>query len=50
MPVEDMGLMRNVPGAIVLEPTDCAMLKDLLRQVKDIYVCMLYSGFCERNR
>ena len=42
MPFEDMGLMRNVPGAIVLEPTDCAMLKDLLRQVKDIYgVCYI---------
>ncbi len=37
MPFEDMGLMRCIPGATILEPTDCVMLKDLLWQIKDMY-------------
>lgn len=37
MPFEDMGLMRCIPGATILEPTDCVMLEDILRQVKDMY-------------
>ncbi|NLE68334.1 MAG: transketolase family protein [Lentisphaerae bacterium] len=37
MPFEDMGLMRAIPGATVIEPTDGAMLRDLLWQLKDLY-------------
>jgi transketolase len=37
MPFEDMGIMRGIPGVTVLEPTDCAMLKDLMRQVAGVY-------------
>lgn len=37
MPFEDMGLMRNIPEATILEPVDNTMLKDILRQVKDKY-------------
>lgn len=37
MPFEDMGLMRNVPGITLLEPTDCVMLRDILKKIKDMY-------------
>ena len=37
MPFEDMGIMRSIPGITLIEPTDCVMLEDILRQVKDMY-------------
>lgn len=37
MPFEDMGLVRSIPGATVLEPVDSVMLKDLLRQTSKMY-------------
>jgi len=37
MPFEDMGIMRGIPTATVLEPVDNAMLKSLLWQIKDLY-------------
>ncbi|AUS96007.1 transketolase [Clostridium thermosuccinogenes] len=37
MPFEDMGILRNVPGITIMEPTDSMMLKDIIRQVADIY-------------
>lgn len=37
MPFEDIGIMRNVPDITILEPTDCAMLDSLLKQIKDVY-------------
>ncbi len=37
MPFEDIGIMRNVPGITIIEPTDCVMLDDIINQVKDIY-------------
>ncbi|MCD8352011.1 MAG: transketolase family protein [Planctomycetaceae bacterium] len=37
MPLEDMGMMRCVPEVTILEPTDSAMLADILRQTKDAY-------------
>lgn len=37
MPFEDMGLMRGIPGATVIEPTDGVMLENIMRQVKDMY-------------
>ncbi|MHC4199567.1 MAG: transketolase family protein, partial [Planctomycetota bacterium] len=33
MPFEDLGIMRNVPGMTVIEPTDNAMLEDIIRQL-----------------
>lgn len=37
MPFEDAGIMRNVPGAVVIEPTDAAMLRVILPQIADHY-------------
>ena len=37
MPFEDMGILRNIPEATILEPVDCTMLADLLKQTKDMY-------------
>jgi transketolase len=37
MPFEDVGIMRNVPGITIVEPTDCAMLDNLLPKIKDEY-------------
>lgn len=33
MPLEDMGIMRNIPGITILEPVDSVMLADLIRQI-----------------
>ena len=33
MPFEDMGIMRGIPGMMVVEPTDIVMLKNLLPQI-----------------
>lgn len=33
MPFEDMGIMRNIPNMLCVEPTDSAMLKKLLPQI-----------------
>lgn len=37
MPIEDMGLLRTIPGVTVLEPVDSVMLADMLRQTKDMF-------------
>jgi transketolase len=37
MPFEDVGIMRNVPGMTVIEPTDNAMLEDMIRQLSRAY-------------
>lgn len=37
MPFEDMGIMRGIPTMTVVEPTDIAMLKDLLPQIAETY-------------
>lgn len=36
MPLEDMGIMRNIPGMTVLEPVDSVMLKDLLYRMVEL--------------
>jgi transketolase len=36
MPFEDMGIVRNIPTATILEPVDSAMLKDLMRQTSKL--------------
>lgn len=35
MPLEDMGIMRNIPGIVCVEPTDQAMLENLLPQIAE---------------
>ena len=47
MPFEDMGIMRVMPGVTVLEPSDGVMLKDLIRQLADIYGVQ-YLRFCRK--
>jgi transketolase len=37
MPFEDVGIMRNVPGMTVMEPTDNAMLEDIIRQLSTVH-------------
>lgn len=37
MPFEDTGIMRAIPDITILEPTDCAMLRNLLPKIKDTY-------------
>jgi transketolase len=37
MPFEDMGLMRLIPGAIIIDITDKAMLSNVMEQIKDLY-------------
>ncbi len=37
MPLEDIGMMRCVPGVTIIEPTDSNVLADMLRQTKDMY-------------
>lgn len=32
MPFEDIGLLRGIPGITIIEPTDSAMLRDVIRQ------------------
>lgn len=37
MPLEDMGIMRNIPDVKVIEPTDSIMLEDIIRQTKEMF-------------
>jgi transketolase len=37
MPFEDMGIMRLIPNATVIEPTDSVQLRDILKQISEIY-------------
>jgi transketolase len=37
MPFEDMGIMRNIPNATVVEPVDSVMLKDILKKAANLY-------------
>lgn len=37
MPFEDVAMMRAVPGITIIDVTDCAMLKDILKQTKDMF-------------
>lgn len=32
MPFEDIGLLRGIPGITIIEPTDSAMLRDMVKQ------------------
>ncbi len=48
MPLEDMGIMRNIPEMTVLEPTDSVMLQDLIRQLSTSYG-MFYIRLLRKN-
>jgi len=37
MPFEDLGIMRNIPEMTVLEPTDSIMLKNVIKQVAELF-------------
>jgi transketolase len=37
MPFEDMGILRNIPTMTIIEPTDGVMLKDLIKQLANLY-------------
>ena len=37
MPFEDMGILRNVPGITIMEPTDAVMLKSIVEQTLNLY-------------
>lgn len=37
MPFEDVALMREIPGMIVVEPTDPVMLKNIVKQLASMY-------------
>lgn len=37
MPFEDMGIVRNIPNATIIEPTDSVMLKDIIIQTSKLY-------------
>ena len=45
MPFEDVGIMRNIPGMVVVEPTDANMLEKIMPQIAEhegpVYVRML---------
>ncbi|MCH3964818.1 MAG: transketolase family protein [Clostridium sp.] len=36
MPFEDMGIVRNIPNATIIEPVDGAMLADIIRQTEKL--------------
>lgn len=37
MPFEDLGIMRGIPGMVVIEPTDSTMIRDIIRQTASRY-------------
>jgi transketolase len=48
MPFEDVGIMRNIPGMTVLEPTDSTMLRSIVPQMANRYGNH-YMRMCRRN-
>ncbi len=48
MPFEDAGIMRNIPGAVVIEPTDAAMLRVILPQIAN-HDGLVYMRFSRKN-
>lgn len=48
MPFEDMGIMRNIPGMTVIEPSDSVMLRSIVPQMADNYGNH-YLRMCRRN-
>jgi len=48
MPFEDLGIMRNIPEMSVIVPTDSVMLKDIIKQLVELYG-MFYIRLLRKN-
>jgi len=48
MPFEDMGILRNIPEVTVVEPTDSTMIRDVVRQLANLYG-VFYIRLLRRN-
>jgi len=48
MPFEDLGIMRNIPEMTVIVPTDSIMLKDIIKQLAELYG-MFYIRLLRKN-
>jgi len=48
MPFEDLGIMRNIPEISVIVPTDSIMLKDIIKQLVEVYG-MFYIRLLRKN-
>lgn len=48
MPFEDIGIMRVMPNVTILEPSDGVMLRDLIKQLSEIYGVQ-YLRFCRKE-
>ncbi|MBA7533448.1 Apulose-4-phosphate transketolase subunit B [subsurface metagenome] len=48
MPFEDLGIMRNIPEMTIITPTDSIMLKNIIKQVAELYG-MFYIRLLRKN-
>ena len=48
MPFEDLGIMRNIPEMSVIVPTDSIMLKNIIKQLAEVYG-MFYIRLLRKN-
>jgi len=48
MPFEDLGIMRNIPEMTVIVPTDSIMLKNIIKQVAELFG-MFYIRLLRKN-
>lgn len=51
MAFEDIGILRNVPGITIVEPSDCTMLGNLIGKIKEAYglhyIRLVRKSLCE---
>ncbi len=50
MPFEDMGIMRNIPEMVIVEPTDTAMLGELMPQIAEYQGAVYMRMFRKKTR
>ena len=50
MPLEDLGIMRNIPEMTIVEPVDNAMLADIIRQLATQYGMFYIRLFMLKKR
>jgi len=48
MPFEDLGIMRNIPEMTIIVPTDSIMLKNIIKQVAELFG-MFYIRLLRKN-
>jgi len=48
MPLEDLGILRNVPDITIIEPVDTTMLKDIIEQIAHKYG-VFYTRLLRKN-